>query len=414
MQLSVSVSPITEAVSLNTTFIVPSTYYGTFNGDLDDGSNSLKRWFWEYKVVRPLHDNTNEPWAEICFGGVPQPWTGEQPQSEYDAVAASGIEAVKMDWGWYGKTGDPKKKEDWQFSPKEYPHGFNFGIRAHAAGMNASLYMGGTYLDCDMNKIQCRDTELEQIRMRFDATWMDQWRTDTYTAPENPMPDTFIGISNFYYILDTMLATRPGFRYENCANGGRYKGFSTARRFMYMTANDADSDSGTDYRATVWNAGHALNPIQLKSDVQVKNFPVDFMIRTSMIGAMMLCGVNSSDPVYREHVALYKSKQRPILRGGNMYHILPKPDGTNWDGFEFFHPGLQAGSVFLFKPSARAVDGSSKRIFLKGLRRSDSYKLTFQSRTAQSTTMSGADLMLAGLNVTGLEGDHASELIWIN
>ena len=128
----------------------------------------------------------------------------------------------------------------------------------------------------------------------------------------------------------------------------------------------------------------------------------------------MLCGVNTSDPVYREHVALYKSKQRPILRGGDMYHILPKPDGKNWDGFEFFHPGLQAGSVFLFKPSASAVDGSSKQIVLKGLRHFDSYKLTFQSRTTQSTIMRGADLMQVGLNVTGLDGDHASELIWIN
>ena len=59
------------------------------------------------------------------------------------------------------------------------------------------------------------------------------------------------------------------------------------------------------------------------------------MIRTSMLGAMMLCGVNTSDPVYREHVALFKSRQRPILRGGNMYHILPKADGTNWDGMQY-------------------------------------------------------------------------------
>ena len=44
---SVSVSPISEklmqASGSNLTF--PSVYFGTFNGDVDDGSNSLKEWF---------------------------------------------------------------------------------------------------------------------------------------------------------------------------------------------------------------------------------------------------------------------------------------------------------------------------------------------------------------------------------
>ena len=54
-----------------------------------------------------------------------------------------------------------------------------------------------------------------------------------------------------------------------------------------------------------------------------------------MLGAILTWAADN--PVYRKHIALYKSKQRPILRGADVYHILPMPDGINWDGLEFFN-----------------------------------------------------------------------------
>lgn len=412
LDIVVSVKPLTELVTprSNQTLLVPSTYYGVFVGDLDDGGNSFKRWFWDWKVVRSLHDNANEPWTEICYGG-------EQPQAAYNALASSGIEAVKMDVGWYNN-------RDWQFRPADWPHGFDFGQRAKAAGMNSSLYMGGTYLDCNLSTIACRDSEFAALANRYDEGWMTMWRTDTYTAPENPMPDTFQGVTNFLHIVDTLATTRPGFRYENCANGGRYKGFSTVRRFTFMTTNDQAMDGGTDYRASVWVDGYVLNPIQLKSDVQLLNYSVAFMSRTSMLGSIMLCCVDEApcgqpgeapaqpNAAFRQHVALYKARQRPILRGGSMYHILPKPDGMNWDGFQFYNRKLRQGSVFLFKPAADAA--SSKRIFLKGLDRATNYSLEYQDRVEQNVAVaSGAELMDRGVLVSGLDGVQASEIIWI-
>ena len=38
----------------------------------------------------------------------------------------------------------------------------------------------------------------------------------------------------------------------------------------------------------------------------------------------------------RIHWSSYKSKQRQILRGADTYHILPFPDGVNWDGTNSF------------------------------------------------------------------------------
>ena len=96
-----------------------------------------------------------------------------------------------------------------------------------------------------------------------------------------------------------------------------------------------------------------------------------------------------------------------------MYHILPIADGTNWDGMEYFNTTLNKGSVLLFHPSTSV--SSSKVIKFKGLVSGTNYSLTFQDRTAQNVaSISGATLMTIGITVTGMTGDYASEIIWIN
>lgn len=57
---------------------------------------------------------------------------------------------------------------------------------------------------------------------RYRNLYMDMWRTDKYIAPDQPMPDTYSGVTNFLYIQDALQARFPGFRWENCANGGNF------------------------------------------------------------------------------------------------------------------------------------------------------------------------------------------------
>ena len=84
---------------------------------------------------------------------------------------------------------------------------------------------------------------------RYDAGYFDMWRTDKYTAPENPLPDTFAGVANFLDVVDTLIDSRPGFRYEDCGNGGHFKGLALARRFTFVTTND-NAPNVTMYRQT--------------------------------------------------------------------------------------------------------------------------------------------------------------------
>jgi Glycosyl hydrolase family 36 C-terminal domain len=413
LRMSASIHPITENVARakGEVFLIPNVYYGTYHGEIDDGSNHFKRWFWNHKIPRSLHDNMDEPWVEVCMqeigGKGNTSITGSTPQSAYDCLAATGVECVKMDF-WDGSGKCWYTERDWRFRPEIWPNGFDFAAKAHKAGLKASLYMGGTYNDCDLTTITGRDAELDAVLTRYDKGWFDMWRTDLYTAPREPMPQTYQGVANFLYIQDQMIKNRPGYRYENCCNGGKYKGFAICRRMTFCTMTDRDNNAA-ETRTTYFANTYAINPVQLKSDLGPATTAYD--LRTDMLGSILTWAADN--PLYRQHIALYKTRQRPILRGGNVYHILPMADGTNWDGLQFYNSDLDQGSVFLFKPSAKAVDGDSKVIRIKGLDRKSTYALAFQDRVNLNCSRTGAQLMDEGITVSGMAGDRASEIIWI-
>jgi len=415
LQMAVSAHPIGQTVTRaeGGQYVIPSVYYGVYTGDIDDGSNRFKRWFWKHKITRSLYENKDEPWVEVCMqeiGGVGNTSiTGKTPQSVYDKLASTGVECVKMDfWDGTGKCWYNDRTIDWQYKPEVWPDGFDFKKKANKAGVKASLYMGGTYMNVNLSTIEGRDKQLEALLKRYDEGWFDMWRTDKYTAPQNPIPDTYEGVTNFLYIQDYLIKNRPGYRYENCANGGRYKGFAICRRMTFCTMNDDDKNAWPT-RSTYYSNSFAICPVQLKSDLGPTHNA--YFMRTNMLGSILTWA--SDKPIYLEHIKLYKEKQRPILRGCNVYHILPMADGTNWDGLMFYNPDIDKGSVFLFKPSKKATDGDSRLIKLKGLDRTASYELSFQDRTKLNCDKTGAQLMDEGIVVSEMTGDQASEIIWI-
>ena len=409
LAITASAYPLTENVTQtnNEVFVIPSVYYGAYKGDIDDGSNKFKKWFWNHKITRSLHDHADEPWTEVCAGdGGPGP-KGSTSQSYYDDLAATGVECVKCDF-WDGSGDCWYSNRDWMYHASVWPNGFDFATKARKAGLKVALYMGSTYNDNDLTRISGRDAELSAVLTRYDQGWFDMWRTDQFTAPFEPMPQNYAGVANFLYIQDHLIANRPGYRYENCCNGGKYKGFAICRRMTFCTMNDADQDANIT-RTTYYSDSFAINPVQLKSDLGPAT--TAFNLRTDMLGAILTW--EAHNPLYQQHISLYKTRQRPILRGADVYHILPMADGINWDGLEYFNTELKKGSVFLFKPSHNAVDGDAKVIKLRGLDPDTLYALTLQDRTALNCIMTGAQLMKDGIAVTGMTGDNASEIIWI-
>jgi hypothetical protein len=123
-RFAVSVHPITEKVARppGGTFLIPSVYYGVYQGDIDDGSNRFKRWFWNHKITRSLHDNQDEPWTEMCVGNGGPGTTGASPQSYYDRIAATGVECVKLDfWDGTGRDNAGTRTETGCSTPRSGP-----------------------------------------------------------------------------------------------------------------------------------------------------------------------------------------------------------------------------------------------------------------------------------------------------
>ena len=110
---------------------------------------------------------------------------------------------------------------------------------------------------------------------------------------------------------------------------------------------------------------------------------------------------------------IYKEKLRPLIREGDLYHILPRPDGENWDGLEYVDADTDReikGVVMLWKPTNK--EGETKTVKLRGLMADVSYQLTFEDRPEQNRVMTGAELMETGLTVT-ISGDVGSEIVWL-
>ena len=405
---------VTEAagVILN----VPDLYLGTYTGDTDDGSNSMKRWFWNNKMTPTLRTNANEPLVEFDVNLY-----DESSISAFYAanpLSSWGVELIKEDAWWTSDVNsDSPFGWAWNPNPSAWPNGMTLGTMTHNAGMKLALYMGNSYNHADLATAAGRAAQKSALLTRYDNGWYDYWRSDMNSETQS---NEYLSHEGLMEVLDYMIANRPNFRWENCSAGGSKKSFDLCQRMTFMTVEDSgvSNTSVINYRKAYYANSYMINSVQLKDDNSLPSPSTTagaYIFRTAMMGAWLYGSTGSTVNLagqYAAAVALYKSKQRPILRGANVYHVLPMPDNVNWDGMQFFNPTLNKGSVFLFHPSSSAP--SSQTIKLKGLNPTATYTLTFQDRTAQNRSATGAVLMSTGITVTGLTADLDSEIIWIN
>jgi hypothetical protein len=398
---------------------IPYIFYGTYKGDIDDGCNSMKKWFWNYRITPTLRENNDEPLVEICTGGTEAFVKSHLSNTPWKSM---GVDLIKVDWDWTTETSFGEGKGSWDFDPAKWPNGMTLGTIAHANNLKAALYMQNTYNLVNLATVSGRNAQIQALRYRYDNAWYDYWRSDFAVEADND----YLSHEGLLCVVDSLIASRPGWRWELCSSGGTKKSFDLAERMTFMTMEDLGR--ALSARAAFYTNSYILNPVQLKLEV---NFNIEnnhtlafnkYGFRTTLMGANLvalspnttLAGDSLELIAAKETWNLYKTKQRPILRGGNVYHILPAPDGINWDGMEYFNPSINRGSIILFKPSNKAIDGDNKVIKLKGLDRNASYNLTFQDRPNLNCKMTGEQLMDKGITVTGMTGDYASEIIWLN
>jgi hypothetical protein len=378
-------------------FHIPGIFIGAYKGDTDDGSNRMKKWFWNYKIP-PFLKNPDEPLIELCC----EPSTdGEVDRLiallKSNDFASWGVGIFKVD-AWFA--GDMRYCVP---GTKPYARVDELADLIHSKNMRFSVWQGLFMPE-------------KHLLARYDKWHFDYYRSDDVAIH----PGDYWGYVDFWKKIDNLMAARPGFRWENCLGGGSLKAFKDCERMSFITTSDTPEP--LDYKKALYPNSYMINPLQLKSDCYCRN---TFDLRCAMMGSILM-GVPETEsnlrimgtkPVgmateedMKKHFALYNTKQAPILRGADVYHILPMPDGKNWDGLEYFNTSIRKGSVFIFKPTE--TGGDSKVIKLKGLDRKTTYTLTFQDRPEQNVKKTGAYLMDKGLAVT-MTGKYVSEIIWI-
>ena len=168
----------------------------------------------------------------------------------------------------------------------------------------------------------------------------------------------------------------------------------------------------------VYQWSYLIPPIQVKSDYFIANGGGVYDNGTSIavMRGYLLGAILTGFPAHPDYQAnkeqlkkvlrLYTTRQRAILRGADVYHILPLPADKQWFGLQYYNPTIHKGSVLLWQNGGEV----SKVVKLKGLERNAVYALAFEDGKPQNRSMTGGELMDAGVSVA--MSSNASEVIW--
>lgn len=331
--------------------------------------------------------------------------------------------------------GNPTDKYG-EFNSKTHPDWFS--DRNIADGMGNSADLGSA--EC----VEYLKTALSDFFINNNVTtWRSDFEPICYSSDKENRHDAdgtdaqYWCSVGFGELADSLYENVPGFRYESCSSGGSMKDLFTATKAVVINCDDSANYAGM--RATFYDSSYVIHPAQLQmpcnadfanpdmelfypkadkggmSDEAFRDAMLDMGFRTQCLGAPMFSswtGTLMTD-YYAEYAEMYKTKLRPLIRGGGLYHILPRPDGVHWDGVQYADKDADGGikgAAFLFKPSAEA--GDSVRVTFRGLDENARYTLRFEDRPEQNISASGGELMTGGIDVT-ITDAVGSEIVWI-
>ena len=297
----------------------------------------------------------------------------------------------------------------------------------------------------DLGNEECVEYLKTELTKFFSENGIDTWRSDfepiNYFSDKENRHDAN-GTDVMYWcsvgfadLVDHLSANVEGFRYESCSSGGSMKDLYTAR--LATVINCDDSAHYLSLRTSFYDSSYVIHPAQLQIPCNTDRFnanhesffPVvtvsdnsydlyDAMLhmgyRSMVLGVPMFSSWTATLPqeYIKEYAEMYDQKLRPLIRNGELYHILPRPDGVNWDGVMYADPDSEneiKGAVFLFKPTE--VPEDTYHVTLRGLDENTVYELVFEDRPEQNFSASGKSLMTDGFDVEiKLVG---SEIIWI-
>ena len=456
-------------IPTDSSLYLPTVYMGVYEGDVDDGSNIFKRWFLYNKSPSLILKDENEPltqedlqhdintianygiqsvkwdygwWSGVVADGQTR-WQTKEGLLELEwstGYAAQlknrGCNSMKeyadllksknLTWAVYVLLKDCKQdREGVPTSVGKYGQPEWFSNRVVTVGASV-----------DLGNVDCVAFYQKYLLNFFKETGVTTWRSDFepicfYSDKANRHDANGGDVQywctvGFLELVDYLYDNLDYFRYESCSSGGSMKDLLTATRAVVINCDDsADFQS---LKMSFYDSSYCFHPTQLQLPVNTRTYIKNskyytgigdyvYGLRSQLIGAVMLAswdGATGTEQLYwQKYLTVYNARIKPLIRNGDLYHILPRPDGVHWDGFAYIDADAESstkGLVMLWKPTNE--EGDTKVIKLRGLNAETTYRVNFDDRTEQSCTMTGAQLMNEGLSVT-MTGESGSEWIWI-
>jgi alpha-galactosidase len=442
------------------TFETPTVFVGCYRGDVDMGANHLHRWL--DTALRPSTHDPDFPLLISEIGALQTPFDAARVRAQTDDAVTLGLEMIQLDAGWYRSVGD------WLPDVGRFPDGLApLADNAHHKGLKIGLSVGWTQggrargssgepapLSVDDSTMQdwfahdypavwkptafvgadvclgdpravkwCRDA-LERIvrEDRVDLLECDQpMMVDACTRADHLHTDSATDIAyqaaiGFNQVYDGLRARNPALLLSDSVHGGHTVDYGIVRRTHSINITAAVDPVAN--RRAFYDASYALPPAMCQCRVaDLPGTTVDdlrYALRSAMMGGCtVVCDTlhwtTEQRETARRQFTVYKSSLRPLIAGGDLYHIASRPDGVEWDGIEYFEPRTGRGVVFAFRGTGEA---KMHRFVCKGLDRDARYQVRFEDGTGATLVHTGAELMNTGIEVR-LSAPQTSELIYL-
>jgi hypothetical protein len=449
-------------VEAGETFLVPPAFVGCYVGDMDDGSYTLHRWIID-KLRSPMPAGVPDPTLAYNLyldAGGPKAREADVLRSA-EFCRDLGFETFMPDAMWFPECGD------WRWDDARFPNGVGpIEEFVHGHGMNMALwcawsnggisqapgalsvrgpvghpdwfntdfapdwkpgpfYGGRLCLGCP----EARDWAISKTKWLVGQHHLDYLKHDigpivtqcnkTTHRHHYGVDTSYWAALGYYAVQEELRRAFPRLILENCSGGGHLKDYGAMARTHYVVTTDTLSNLPD--RQSFYDSTFAFPPLVLQAYTYEREYhvpgddPGPFLWRSAMMGAWQIDPTHTRIWTAREResarraAAVYKSWIRPMLRDVKVHHVLPRPDGTNWDGLFYFSEPLQRGTLFIFRPDARDKE---KTVKLKGLNPAQSYRVWSEDGSVNPAERSGAGWMTEGVTIQ-LPECYTSDLVYV-
>jgi len=443
-------------------FLVPPAFVGCFEGDLDEGAYRLHQWILNH--VRPaLPEDIADP--TLAYNLYLD--AGGDKATEADVLRSAafcrdiGFETFMPDAMWFPACGD------WRWDPARFPNGVKpIEAFVHGAGMKLALWCawsnGGIAEDPGALSVRGPAGHPDWFDSDFPPDWKPgpfyggricladaaaqawavkktQWLVSNHGLDylkhdcgpiitqcnktthrhKYGVDASYWATMGYYNVQEKLRQAFPRLILENCSGGGHIKDFGIIRRTHYTVTTDTLSNLPD--RQSLYDSTYAFPPILLQAYTYERNYkvpgddPCPFLWRSAMMGAWQIDPTNTQiwseaeRASAKRHAEIYKAWIRPMFKDVKVYHILPRPDGTRWDGMFYWSAELKRGTLYIFRPDSASEE---MRLRLKGLDETRTYEISCEDGSVEMGPRTGEELMKSGLAIN-LPSRYSSDLVYV-